>query len=85
MYWLHSRTIFVDGLFSDISKNSDAQARKLARQLVDDAELLPEVSSTHLEAQTERELGMDLCNGRIAVRKREQETAPKNDGSAAAK
>ena len=85
LYWLHARTIFVDGLFSDISRNSDAQARKLARQLVDNAELLPEVSSAHLEAQTEREFGMDLCNGKIPVRKREQETAPNNDGSAAAK
>ena len=55
LYWLHARTLFVDGLFTDISRNSDAQARKLARQLVDNAELLPEVSSAHLEPQTERE------------------------------
>lgn len=83
MYWLHSRTHVVDGLFRAVSINADAQARVLARQLMDEAELLDEVSTAHLSGQTERELGSHLCDGTIPVRKRELETSPKGDTAAA--
>jgi hypothetical protein len=85
VYWLHSRTIVVDNLFSAISRNSDGLARKLARNLMDNAEVLPEVSIDHLTPAVDREYGSQLCNGEIQVRKREISSSDTPDDSAAAK
>jgi len=70
LYWLHSSMDRVDNLFRELSKNSDAQARTLAKELMDRAELLPEVDNSHLKAQP-REFGKDLTSGKIERRQRE--------------
>ena len=71
LYWLHSSLIRVDGMFGSLSKNSDAQARSLAKKLIENAETLEEVSTDHLQPHTEREFGKDLTSGRILRRARE--------------
>jgi hypothetical protein len=69
-YWLHSTLLRVDGLFKEISSNSDKQARELAKELMANAELLPEVDNSHLEP-LKREFGKDLTSGKLAKRERE--------------
>ena len=64
--------IRIDGLFKEVGTNSDKQAVKLAKQLMDNAEMLTEVDTSHLSA-IERELGRDLTNGQIERRSREIE------------
>ena len=71
LYWLHSSLQRVDGLFNSLSKNSDAQARSLAKKLIENAEDLEPVSTDHLTPITEREFGKDLTTGRILRRARE--------------
>jgi alkylation response protein AidB-like acyl-CoA dehydrogenase len=73
LYWLHSSTIRVDRLFREINTNADAQARQLARELMDRAELLPEVDNSHLQP-IQREFGKDLTSGKITKRRREIES-----------
>jgi hypothetical protein len=70
LYWLHSTMLRVDGLFKEMDSNSDAQARKLAKELMDRAETLPEVDNSHLKPLP-REFGKDLTSGKIARRQRE--------------
>jgi alkylation response protein AidB-like acyl-CoA dehydrogenase len=70
LYWLHSSMIRVDGMFKEIGKNSDAQARALSKELMDKAELLPEVDNSHLKPLP-REFGKDLTSGKIVRRQRE--------------
>ena len=72
LYWLHSSMIRIDGLFKEVGTNSDKQAVKLAKQLMENAELLTEVDTSHLNA-IERELGRDLTNGQVERRSREIE------------
>jgi len=72
LYWLHSSIIRIDGMFKELSVNSDAQARKLGKELMDRAELLPEVNNSHLEPLP-REFGKDLTSGKIERRAREIE------------
>lgn len=71
LYWLHAATIRIDTMFTELKKNSDNQANALAQQLVDRAELLPEVSTADIEPLTHREFGSDLTNGTITQRQRE--------------
>jgi len=72
LYWLHSAMIRVDKLFAELNTNSDALARKLGKELMDKAELLPEVDNSHLKPLP-REFGKDLTSGKIARRQREIE------------
>ena len=57
-------------MFRELNTNSDAQARGLAKELMDRADLLPEVDNSHLEALP-REYGKDLTSGKIERRQRE--------------
>ena len=61
-YWLERSRVQVDGLFKSIKRNSDATARKLATQMMEEAEILeaPEVNLTALPD----EHGSDLTSGR---------------------
>ena len=72
LYWLHSSLLRVDNIFREISSNSDKQATELARELMDRAELLPEVDNSHLQP-LKREFGKDLTSGKIERREREIE------------
>ena len=71
LYWLHSAMIRIDGLFKEVGTNSDKEAVKLAKQLMDNAELLTEVDTSHLGA-IEREFGRDLTNGEVGEVAREK-------------
>ena len=75
LYWLHSSMRRTDGLFKEVIKNSDLQATELARELMDRAELMPEVDNSHLTPM-KREFGRDLTSGAIPKREREIATAP---------
>lgn len=61
-YWLESSRERVNGLFREIKRNADGTARKLAREMMEAAELLeyPEVELSPLAD----ELGSDLTSGR---------------------
>lgn len=69
-YWLHSTILRIDSLFKEISSNSDKEARELAKELMDNAETLPEVDISHLKP-LKREFGKDLTSGKISKRERE--------------
>ena len=71
LYWLHSATVRIDAMFAELSKNSDVQANSLAKKLVEQAELLPEVSTKDIQPQKHREYGSELANGTISKRRRE--------------
>ena len=71
LYWLHSATVRIDSMFTELTKNSDAQANSLAKSLVEEAELLPEVKTDNIQPQTHREFGSELANGTISRRRRE--------------
>ena len=66
-YWLHSATIRIDNMFAELSTNSDAQAVKLATALMEEAEDLPIVDTSHLKPMA-REYGSDLCSGKATER-----------------
>ncbi len=66
-YWLTSRRLVVEGLFGELSRNADKQARSLARELLEAAEELPAVEPGPL-SPLPRERGRDLTSGRQAHR-----------------
>lgn len=77
LYLLKDMTLRVESTFRAMSdsQNTDANARKLADKLMETAELLPDVDTSHLKGQPmeEREFGKDLTSGAIVRRKREIE------------
>ena len=77
LYFLRATTLKVEQTFRELSssQNCDAQARKLAKNLLEDAEVLPVTDTSSLKAQPmeEREFGRDLTGGKIHRRKREVE------------
>ena len=64
LYFLRATTLKVEQTFRELSssQNCDAQARKLAEQLLEDVELLPATDTSSLTGQPleEREFGRDL-------------------------
>ncbi len=66
-YWLASRRHEVERLFRELSHNADAQARSLAKELMEGAEELPALESKEL-SPLPRERGRDLTSGRQAHR-----------------
>lgn len=66
-YWLTTRRHEVERLFRELSHNADAQARSLAKELMDGAEELPALEPLDL-APLPRERGRDLTSGRQAHR-----------------
>ena len=74
VYWLHARTLFVDDLFTALSRNSDAQARALSASLLASAEELPAVEDPNLQPIA-HDRGRDLTSGRISVRTSERAAA----------
>ena len=81
LYWITSRKAVVDRLFDDIWDNHDADARKLARELMDSVEVLEEIERPELTPQP-REFGSDLTSGRQTVRLSKMST-DRTDGAAA--
>ena len=71
LYWLHSATVRIDAMFTELTKNSDAKANSLAKSLVERAELLPEVSTENIQPHSHREFGSELTSGSISHRQRE--------------
>ncbi|MCP4808481.1 MAG: DNA polymerase II [Proteobacteria bacterium] len=67
LYWLKSRRVVVDRMFEDISSNCDADARKLAAELMLSAEALEDLPKPDL-SPLPREYGSDLTSGRQTVR-----------------
>ena len=62
MYWLKTRIRNVDNLFAEVWSNSDAEASKLASNLMLGVKCLPKVSTEHLKPiQTDR--GRDVTSG----------------------
>ncbi len=66
-YWLKSRRLQVDRLYRELSSNTDAEARDLARKILEEAEPMPEVAPRDLRPLP-RERGRDLTSGRQQVR-----------------
>lgn len=67
LYWIESRTLFVDGMFHALSNNTDAEARALASEVMGAAQPLPAVDSSHLQPIA-RDRGRDLTAGKVMVR-----------------
>ena len=61
-------------MFTELRKNSDAQAVTLAKQLMDNAELLPEVRTANLTPYKQREFASKLANGEQSERIRADQT-----------
>ena len=59
LYWLDSRQHVVNDLLRQISKNSDQSATKVAKEILERAEGLPQADSSHLKAK-ERVYGVEL-------------------------
>ena len=68
VYWLRARRLVVEGMFRQIRHNVDADARKLAGELMAAAEPLPELVIPELEPRT-RELGSELTSGSRTTRR----------------
>ncbi len=66
-YWLVARRHEVERLFTELSHNADAQARTLAKALLEGAEKLADLAPRDL-APLPRERGRDLTSGRQAHR-----------------
>ncbi len=66
-YWLHRSQDRVDRLFYEIRHNNDAQARQVAKQLLEQSPLLPELPEVDYPPYN-RERGSDLTSGRQGVR-----------------
>ncbi len=66
-YWLFRSRARVDRLFHEIRHNQDAQARKLAGNLLDAADLLPELDPVEYPPRVQ-ERGSDLTSGRQTER-----------------
>ena len=85
IYWLHSATVRIDKMLKELNKNSDKEAVQLATQLMDEAELLPEVTTENIQPHIQREFGSELCNGKQTERLRaDQSTSIKTGNSEAA-
>ena len=82
VYWLQDATHRIDGLFKELTKNSDRQANKLAAELMEKAEVLPEVDISHLQPLPYREFGSDLTSGKITTR-RDEKNGSTSDSAAA--
>ncbi|MCB9762485.1 MAG: acyl-CoA dehydrogenase family protein [Alphaproteobacteria bacterium] len=68
LYWLKSRRAVVDDLLRDVHRNTDAEARAVARDLMDSVEALPELEKPELSPRPQ-ELGRELTSGRQPVRR----------------
>ena len=81
-FFLADARLRVDGLFREIGTNTDAQARKLAKEMMESVDALPEPKrmSDFLEPQP-REFGTDLTSGRQTKRLAHGGTAPTGDTS----
>ncbi len=66
-YWLHRSQDRVDRLFYEIRHNNDAKARQVAKRLLEQSELLPELPDVDYPPYN-RERGSDLTSGRQTVR-----------------
>ena len=87
VYWLHAATLRVDKFLAELGRNSDAEAVKLASQLMNEAADLPPVETKDLEPHTQREFGSELANGKqtarlfsdqtISIKKKSTKTAAK--------
>ena len=80
-YWLKSRKAIVDRLFEDIWSNADAEARKLARELLDSVEPLDAIEQPELQPLP-REFGSDLTSGRQTERMSKMDPAERNGAAA---
>lgn len=82
VYWLQDASLRIDSLFKELSKNCDRQANKLAAELMEKAEVLPEVDISHLTPITHREFGSELTSGKITKRKDEKGSSEADSAAA---
>ena len=67
LYWLAEGRNRVDRLFCELTHNNDDGACRLSRKLMDEAELLDEVDTSHL-SPIAHDKGSDLTTGRQTCR-----------------
>ncbi len=76
LYWLEARTLFVEDLFTALSRNVDKASRAVSAEMMEKAEALPEVDSSGLSAIL-HDRGRDLTSGRVGARSVEEPAAAK--------
>lgn len=81
LYFLSESRLHVDALFGALSRNSDAAARKVSKELMEQAEALPPVVLPADLAPLPREFGSDLTSGRQEERIGLGGTAPSASGT----
>ncbi len=62
-YWLSTRLKHIDHLFANVWKNNDSDAKALAKEQMDNAIILPEVTTDHLY-RIETDKGREITNGK---------------------
>ncbi|MBK8181036.1 MAG: hypothetical protein IPK67_19545 [Planctomycetes bacterium] len=76
LYWLEARSLFVEDLFTALSRNVDKASRAVSAEMMEQAEALPEVDSSGLSAIL-HDRGRDLTSGRVGTRAVEETAAAK--------
>ncbi len=77
-YWLHHRSMVVDGLFASVSTNSDSLARAVASEAMDASTKLPAPVGVQGDPLP-RERSLDITSGRQKKRLWEGGTVPTDD------